>query len=134
MTHYIIFCYIITRYIITCYIITRCIISRYNSSPELFQNMVTSLFFEESTCDQTPLRVKDGQGDRLFLSLSCSPDQNMGSYTQPSLFFLLPLLTTFLLLLLPHFSYPGKTGLLVAGGEGAMRSAEVATSQSFQLQ
>merc|ERR1711971_237102 len=58
---------------------------------------------------------------------SRSPAQNMGSSTQPSISFLLFLLTVFLL---PHSSSPGKTGLLVAGGEGAMRSAEVWTAEA----
>jgi len=64
------------------------------------------------------------------MGVSRSPDQNMGSSTQPSFSFLLPLLTVFLLFLLPQSSSTGKTGLLVAGGEGAMRSAEVWTAEA----
>ena len=65
-----------------------------------------------------------------YLSVSqLTSSQNMGSL--PSLPFLLPLLITFLLL--THLSSAGKTGLLVAGGEGAMRSAEVAAPLNVVL-
>ena len=62
--------------------------------------------------------------------------QLLTSWPLPKIMFscLLPLFLTCLHLHLPllltcflvHLSSPGKTGLLVAGGEGAMRSAEVA--------
>ena len=61
-----------------------------------------------------------------YLPVAClNFSQNMVSSPSRSTF-LLSLPPTFLLLLLPHLSSPGKTGLLVAGGEGAMPSAEVA--------
>ena len=61
-----------------------------------------------------------------YLPVAClNFSQNMVSSPSHSTF-LLSLPPTFLLLLLPNLSSPGKTGLLVAGGEGAMTSAEVA--------
>ena len=61
-----------------------------------------------------------------YLPVAClNFSQNMVSSPSRSIL-LLSLPPTFLLLLLPNLSSPGKTGLLVAGGEGAMTSAEVA--------
>ena len=61
-----------------------------------------------------------------YLPVAClNFSENMVSSPSRSTF-LLSLPPTFLLLLLPHLSSPARTGLLVAGGEGAMTSAEVA--------